>query len=150
MNLYLILFSFIMQNSDTILVGKKNINSIKNTSNLEWLNIGIKNYKSDKPILEKLKKVNWSEYSAVAVCGSWCEDTQHLLPQFINVSEQIGLQNVDYYFVDRDKKSPENAKENFSIDRIPTFIIYKNGKELGRIIETVPEPIEQVLLQFVE
>lgn len=150
MRLYLILFSFIMQNSDTILVGKKDIHSIKNTSNYEWLNVGIKNYKSDKIVLEKLKKINWTEYSVVAVCGSWCEDTQHLLPQFINVSEQIKLQNINYYFVDREKKSPENAKENFKIDKIPTFIIYKNGKELGRIIETVPEAVEKVLLKMTE
>lgn len=148
MNLLLILFSIMVNNSDTVLVGKKEISQIKNNASCAWLNSGIDAYKSDEIVINKLKKINYNEFNVVVVCGSWCEDTQHLLPQFVKVAQQILLNNIDYYFVDKEKKSPENAKEKFNVDRIPTFIIYKNNKEIARIVETVANPIEIVLKEI--
>jgi thiol-disulfide isomerase/thioredoxin len=150
MKLLLILFSVVTNNSDTVVVGKKEISQVKNNASCAWLNTGIDAYKGDEVVVSELKKTDLKEFKVVVVCGSWCEDTQHLLPQFVKVAQQISLNNIDYYFVDREKKSPENAKEKFNVDRIPTFIIYKNDKEIGRIIETVSEPIEAVLSKILK
>ncbi|MES2837241.1 MAG: thioredoxin family protein [Bacteroidota bacterium] len=150
MKLLLILFSVMTNNSDTVLVGKKEISQVKSNASCAWLNAGIDAYKSDEALVNELKKTDLKEFKVVVICGSWCEDTQHLLPQFVKVAHQISLNNIDYYFVDREKKSPENAREKFNVDRIPTFIIYKNDKEIGRIIETVSEPIETVLTKIIK
>jgi hypothetical protein len=63
---------------------------------------------------------------------------------FLNVTkiETIGL--------DRNKKSPENLEKGMNIHHVPTFILYQNGKEVNRIIETPIETIEKDLIAIIQ
>jgi len=40
--------------------------------------------------------------------------------------------------------------KKFKIERIPTFIFLRNGKEIGRIIETPVKSLEEDWVQFDE
>ena len=44
--------------------------------------------------------------------------------------------------VDRDKQSGTDAEDGKNIHHVPTFILYKDGIELGRIVETPIESLE--------
>ena len=37
--------------------------------------------------------------------------------------------------VDRSKKTIQHLSETFNVDRVPTFIVLKGGKEIGRVVE---------------
>lgn len=69
--------------------------------------------------------------------GTWCEDTQSILPKFFKLQEQSGLSenNISLYGVDRNKKTLGNITAAFKITNVPTIIVMKDGKEIGRVVE---------------
>ena len=52
-------------------------------------------------------------------------------------------------FVNRSKSTPDNLQEGFNIERVPTFIFYKEGKEIGRFVEFPQESVEADMLKIV-
>jgi thiol-disulfide isomerase/thioredoxin len=69
--------------------------------------------------------------------GTWCDDTKHLLPNFMATTDAAGLPAHRFTLigVDRNKKTLFNLAEAFNIINVPTFIVMKNGKEVGRVVE---------------
>ena len=69
--------------------------------------------------------------------GTWCEDTQFILPKFFKLQEQSGLSEsrLSLYAVDRSKKTLGNIADAFKITNVPTIIVMKDGKEIGRVVE---------------
>jgi thiol-disulfide isomerase/thioredoxin len=76
--------------------------------------------------------------------GTWCGDSKRQLPKFLKVADKAGIpaDKIKLYGVDRSKKSPDGLAEKYNIQRVPTFLFFKNGVELGRIIETPHTTIE--------
>ena len=48
--------------------------------------------------------------------------------------------------MDRDKKTPTGSATKNSITNVPTFIFYKDGKEVHRIVESPVEFLEDDML----
>ncbi|HEY6901414.1 MAG TPA: thioredoxin family protein [Puia sp.] len=69
--------------------------------------------------------------------GTWCEDTQALLPKFYMLLDaaSIGSDQVSVIMVDRHKKAIGHLPEDMHLVSTPTFIILKGGKEVGRVVE---------------
>ncbi|MCC6685048.1 MAG: thioredoxin family protein [Bacteroidia bacterium] len=82
-------------------------------------------------------------------CGNWCEDTQRELPRFIKVADATGLK-YSLYFLDRNKQSPGGAEKKDTILFIPTFILLKEGIEVGRVVESAPYGIEKHLADLLK
>jgi thiol-disulfide isomerase/thioredoxin len=84
------------------------------------------------------------------IYGSWCRDSKMHVPEFIKVMEKAENPNirVRYIGVDRKKNDPERLAKKRKIERVPTFIVFQKGKELGRIIETPEISIEDDLVKI--
>jgi thiol-disulfide isomerase/thioredoxin len=69
--------------------------------------------------------------------GTWCGDTQVLLPKFFATTDAAGFpeNQITLIGVDRSKKALFNLTEAFGITNVPTFIVMKDGKEVGRVVE---------------
>lgn len=69
--------------------------------------------------------------------GTWCGDTKTLLPRFFKLTDVTGFpqSQVTVIGVDRAKKAQYNLAEAFQVFNVPTFIVLKNGKEIGRVVE---------------
>ena len=65
------------------------------------------------------------------------EDTQFLLPKFFKLQEQTGFpdEGITLFGVNRAKTSLGNIAKAFNIINVPTFIVMKDGKEIGRVVE---------------
>ena len=50
----------------------------------------------------------------------------------------------------RNKKTPDNLQEGFDLIRVPTFIFFKNGKEVGRFVERPRETLEKDMLKILK
>lgn len=74
--------------------------------------------------------------------ASWCPHCQKMMPIVEAVKEKLGG-NVPVYQFDIDKEQELSDKEG--INTIPTFIIYKNGREEWRHSGELTE--EQLYLQ---
>ncbi len=79
------------------------------------------------------------------IFGDWCKDSKKHIPAFIKTMEfadNKGIQ-VIYINIDRQKKEPADLIEGLDIHSVPTFIVYSDGKEAGRIVESPKVSIEQ-------
>jgi hypothetical protein len=61
----------------------------------------------------------------------------------------FNFKNLDLVTVNRFKKTPENLQEGLNILKVPTFIFYKKGKEIGRYVEYARESLEEDMLKIV-
>jgi hypothetical protein len=101
-------------------------------------------YKPNKKIIKRLKKLE-KDYVIVLVLGTWCHDSQVQVPRFYNVLDNAGVPAslMNIICVDGYKKCSTIPVENYNIEFVPTFIFYRNGKEIGRIIESPEKSLEE-------
>ncbi len=76
--------------------------------------------------------------------GSWCKDTKRELPRFLSALHRANNPafHVRYFGLDRSKKDSAGVAQANHIERIPTFIFYRDEQELGRIVEQPAELLE--------
>lgn len=84
--------------------------------------------------------------------GTWCPDSQRNVPPFINLIEAAANKNieVEYIGVDRRKVDPDNLVADYSITRVPTFVVLRNGEEIGRLTERPKNTVEKDLIEIFE
>jgi hypothetical protein len=84
--------------------------------------------------------------------GTWCGDSRREVPRFWKAIDIAGGAGADvpfaihYIGVDRKKKEPSAPVTNNDILYVPTFIVSREGREVGRIVEESPHGIEKDLL----
>lgn len=88
--------------------------------------------------------VNSSDVVMVEFYASWCPHCQHMMPIVAQI-KQLLVGKVEIYQLDIDQNVQTAEAEGAS--SVPTFIIYKNGKEQWR---QSGEMDAQVLLSKIE
>lgn len=81
--------------------------------------------------------------------GTWCGDSEREVPRFWRALDEAGGSvpfSIIYIGVDRKKQQPSAPILNYEIEFVPTFIVSRGGREVGRIIEQPPHGLEQDLL----
>ncbi len=124
-------------NNVTILNGIIEKNDIAtNAAFNSWYSGNQTGYKLDTTITNAMANTK-DKVQYVVFGGTWCEDTQFILPKFFKLQEQSGLseKNISLYAVDRSKKTLGNIAGAFKITNVPTIIVMKDGKEVGRVVE---------------
>ncbi len=84
--------------------------------------------------------------------GTWCGDSRSHVPSFLKVMAMTNNPNIEIslWAVDRTKKEPADLVTSRRIVRVPTFIVYDDERELGRIVETPATTIEEDLFRILE
>ena len=105
-------------------------------TSFKWYHPNKQGYTPEKNALEALK-ANRDSINIIAFGGTWCGDTQSLFPKFFALTDAAGFSadRVTVIGVDRSKKTIQHLTEAFNVTRVPTFIIMKQGKEIGRVVE---------------
>lgn len=70
--------------------------------------------------------------------GTWCGDTQNLLPAFYRLIDKSGYpeQKITLVGVDEQKHDKMELYKQWNIVNVPTFIVIDgSGKERGRVVE---------------
>jgi hypothetical protein len=68
--------------------------------------------------------------------GTWCPDSRNNVPPFLKILDRVGvLVPVRYRNVPRKPRDVKYYVEEMRVERVPSFIFYRDGKEVGRIIE---------------
>jgi thiol-disulfide isomerase/thioredoxin len=80
--------------------------------------------------------------------GVWCGDSMREVPRFWRALDAAGDVPFDVKHVGLDEtfSAGDVSLEEFNIEAVPTFIVYRDGEEVGRIVEDAPENIETHLL----
>ena len=93
-------------------------------------------YHPDPAAIATLQQVE-QPTEIVVFYGAWCTDSHREIPRFLEIIETINNQDITVtdYGVNRQKQDELGKVEIYGIELVPTFIVIRNGIELGRIIE---------------
>ena len=134
------------QLNKTVMVGYCNMAGLEKGEFGESFKAEFEKYKPKGKYIERLKPVI-DQVEFTVVLGTWCGDSKEQVPRFYKILKETGYNNkrVKSIGVDRNKSAVLVDIKELSILRVPTFIIYKNGIEIGRIIETPEKQLERDL-----
>jgi thiol-disulfide isomerase/thioredoxin len=115
-----------------------------------WYLKGFDDYQVNTDAINKLLEINKEDLSIKVVMGIWCPDSRREVPRFMRVLNawQFPVTKVTFIGVDDAKRSPVGEYTKLDIQRVPTFIIYKNNIEAGRIIENPATSLEQDMVNI--
>jgi thiol-disulfide isomerase/thioredoxin len=109
---------------------------IQNDTAFKWFGPNQGGYKPDTATLNAFERAG-GKYQFVIFGGTWCEDTQFILPKFFKLQEASGFPDdaITLFGVNRAKTSLGNIAAAFNVKLVPTIIVMKNGKEVDRVVE---------------
>jgi hypothetical protein len=116
----------------TWLLGYFNPDQLTHYPYSTWYLKGFDEYDLKTEPLNKLLEINKDDISIKVVMGTWW----------------FPAGKVTFIGVDDAKRSPVGEYIKLGIERVPTFIIYKNNIEAGRIIENPVTSLEQDMVNI--
>ncbi len=136
-----------VQTQPKILVGKQDRKALEQAPYSKWFNTNYKEYKVDTKTVGQLKPY-LKGITIKAFMGTWCSDSKRETPTFYKILDQANYDynNLELITVTRTKDTPKGYEKGLDIVRVPTFIFYKDGKELGRYVEFARETLEKDML----
>ena len=119
-----------------MLVGAITHYILQNDPAFSWYGINSKGYIPSTQLLNTIEAFKDS-IQYVVFAGTWCEDSQFIIPRFFSLLEKgrVADNHVSFFAVDRHKKIPGNIAAAFKITNVPTIIAMKSGVEIGRVVE---------------
>jgi len=93
--------------------------------------------------------------------GTWCGDSRREVSRLWRALDEIGATGeggargglpftLTYIGVDEAKQQPAAAVAAAGLQFVPTLIVRRNGREVGRIVETSPHGVEVDLLALLD
>lgn len=139
------------ENSSVVFKGRFTFEDLVKEPSFSWFEAGIKTYKPDTTIISFLKK-SLNHYKLIVVMGTWCDDSQNLIPKLYKTltKSNFPLNNLLLYGVDRAKETKYIEHKLYNITLVPTIIVFRNNREIGRITETIQKSIEGDLKEIIE
>jgi len=119
---------------------------LSNEPAFTWFHSGVEAYSPNMEMIDRLRD-QLRHYNLVVLLGTWCEDSQNLIPKLyrtLQLAEYPETQ-VKVIAVDRNKEGKNGEHKEYKAKLVPTIIVLKDDKEIGRITETVEESIEKDL-----
>ena len=145
--------TMIDEDGETHLIGVTTRQGFQKAPFQEWFQKNYTTYEVKDPV-NKLSKTQLKGVEVLAFMGTWCGDSKREVPRFYKVMDKIGFEDQNlklvnvYLDYDRYKQSPTGEEKGLNIHRVPTFIFYKAGKEIGRIVESPATSMEIDIAQI--
>lgn len=109
---------------------------LKSDSAFNWFG-RTQNIYAPKEAVVKSFAANKDSVNLVIFMGTWCEDSHFVIPRFYKILDSAGFDKsrITLVAVDKSKKDKHNLSNAFHITNVPTIIVFKKGKEAGRVVE---------------
>ncbi len=129
-------YTYTKNGSEVILNGIITKYALMNDPVFSWYKTNQENFTGDKATLDAMA-ASKGKVKYIVFGGTWCSDTQFILPKFFKMQEQAGVpdSDVSFFAMDRSKKTIGHIGDALGITNVPTIIVMKDGKELGRVVE---------------
>lgn len=133
--------------NERVLIGPCDRDGLESEIFKEYYKNEYGDYKPDEAIVKKIKGLK-KGVEIVIVMGSWCQDSEEQVPRFYKIIDQATIRDskINLIAVNRAKTAGETDISALDIERVPTFIFYKKGREIGRIVETPTSTLEKDML----
>ena len=127
----------IVSDSETVVIkGVLNRTILENEVAFTWMAENRKYGSADAGAV-KVFGERKEKFTLLIFIGTWCHDSQNLLPVLYRLTDKSGFPDsrIKIVGVDRNKTAPHNWHQIWQITNVPTFIVLQNGKEAGRVVE---------------
>ncbi len=124
------------ENGAKVLKGLLTRADIDTDTSFKWFQQNYQLGQANEQAVQAFQK-NGTKFQIVVFFGTWCEDSQNLLPVFFRLADKSDYPatNVTLIGIERGKMALNNLRTAFNITNSPTFIVMKDGKEIGRVVE---------------
>ncbi|RXQ94962.1 hypothetical protein EO244_07885 [Ancylomarina salipaludis] len=135
-----------------ILCGQINLDGLKDSLCADWFKPEFEAYKIDTNLLSDLKKKNFSGLKMTLVLGTWCHDSHQQVPRLIKLLEtmKFPMSKLEMFAMDTYKEALGIDLKSIDVKLVPTLIVYKGTKEIGRIVESPKVSLEADLLEILQ
>lgn len=136
----------------TILIDECNVEALISFPEMKvFYDVEYPAYCPDNETVRKLSPLMKGK-KIIIVLGTWCGDSKLQVPRFIKLMDVLKVNETDITLicVDGNKKAESGLIDDLNITNVPTFILYQEDKELGRIIEVPETTLENDLLLISE
>lgn len=129
-------YETIMDGKTKILKGFLQRSDIESDTSFAWFKQNYNLGRADMPAVAAFQK-NAAKFRVIIFFGTWCEDSENLLPVFFRLVDKSGFPetNITLLGLDRAKNTSGDLSAVFQITHTPTFIVMSDGKEVGRVVE---------------
>ncbi|PSL49634.1 thiol-disulfide isomerase/thioredoxin [Chitinophaga niastensis] len=124
-----------------VLKGKVEMKTLMNDPSTSWFYKGVNDYQPNDNMLNYIK-ANRSNFNLVVVMGTWDETSRLVVPQLYKVMITGGSPEEQVVMFGADQKLQTDSPVDYKVKKVPTIIVFKDGKEEGRIVGTPKESIE--------
>ena len=148
--LFFLIFSlFLFSYADVELVG--NITRERILEKCPSWEDKITSYSPNQEVIEKLESVD-HEVIIEIYLGTWCPDSVRNVSAYFKIMDMVNNSYLitKYVGLPRDKDARKPYIKGKNIIRIPTFIVFINNQEKGRIIENPTQSVEEDLLEIIK
>ena len=120
----------------------------------DWFNPNYDTFEINKSAIRKAKSEIAGIDSIQVFFGTWCGDSKREVPRFLKIMDELNYENVKLIGLDNTfqnyKQSPFGEEYGLNVHRVPTFILYKDSLEVGRIVEHPVESLESDLMSILK
>ncbi len=115
----------------------------------DW-QVEVSSYFPNQEVIEKLQAVP-SEIKIEIFLGTWCSDTKRNVSAYFKIMDMVDnpLIMTNYIGIPKEDDSRKPFIEGKNIVKVPTFIVYVDDQEKGRIIEDPIKSVEEDLLDII-
>jgi hypothetical protein len=123
---------------------------MKREPHAAWFMEGFDTYTPSAAAMNRLMELPKDDLTIKIILGSWCSDSRREVPRFMKILDlwKFPFDKITFIGTDINKISPIGDYESLAIERVPTFILYKNNIEAGRIIEVPKTSLEQDMVNI--
>ena len=81
--------------------------------------------------------------------GTYCHDSKKWVPRFFQLKKKLPVQSLEIISLDTTKRDDREYAKQDGIEKIPTFIFFKGGNEIGRIVEKPKGRLEKNIWKII-
>jgi thiol-disulfide isomerase/thioredoxin len=143
-------YSIIEVGNTKVIVGEFPI-EILQTDDFKWFNEGYSKFTIEEEEDFKMIKSKANKFDVLIFLGTWCPDSREYVPKFMKIIDEAGIsrKHIKMIGLNRDKVL-KGLTDKYDIKRVPTFIFFQNGKEIGRIVEHPHVSLTKNIAKIVE
>lgn len=108
-------------------------------------------FQEDPVTIEQLKSLA-TPLTITVFFGTWCHDSQREVPRLLTLLHEVNNPNIELKLIalSLQKDEPGNRAKHYKITNTPTFVVEKDGQEIGRITEVPRQSAGKDLLHIIQ
>ncbi|MDA3909871.1 MAG: thioredoxin family protein [Bacteroidales bacterium] len=131
--------------NDKILIDTLSWDCFENAGFSEWFTANYDAYPVDSESLVDFQN-NDTTIKMLIYLATWCPDTRRELPRMKKILDKLNVNwDINLIGLNRKKQLSDGESPENGITHVPSFVIFQNNMEIGRIVERPEQSLEKDL-----